>query len=525
MSYGESEINSQRNAAKHPPFYATTQRFAKAGTVPKPEGPGYHVAYRDVMQPARRTTKGWSSIDDSIKSRRGTGAGMIHSSMAAAMQPNAPGSTLQPMYATHPNETRLQELLDLQRRKLGLGPGPGQYQVPDFPPTKTCFRRQAISQLDGPFIPPPSNFSVFTTRDRELETTMTHADSGLAPGTYESHLSKDVVMRQAPATKIGTGARSGHTIHTKSLSVSRAMQHGIDWHKPLVKEPGTQEESSEKKKEEDSDKKPSGAQSKPAPLSRLPAAAASPAPHAPDELLLPPPVGGKAPAPPPAVARSIRRVVEGAPGDWDWQKLGHNYRNNWTNLHGGAYSHGDRSSMRRDSKVDAVDYMGQHTESIDPRRLPQEAMGEIFPIPEEGSGFFQDINGRPHNHDHGMNNTAGSDDRGSMTPGEGAARGPASGSLSSALTTPTTTAVGQDLGAEADAAAGSSSPGAWEASRQVQGSLVSSPETTPPVPERFLTQAELIRRDAAQQAVMRAQEAAMRKAAWSMKASTPLKKT
>ena len=87
-----------------------------------------------LMEPKRHCIhphfpQGWTSIEDSAKGRRGTGAGKVFSSLAAPTAVPTPGSMLQPMYATHPNETRLQELLDLQRRKLGQGPGPGQYDV------------------------------------------------------------------------------------------------------------------------------------------------------------------------------------------------------------------------------------------------------------------------------------------------------------------------------------------------------------------------------------------------------------
>ena len=75
------------------------------------------------------THQGWSSFEDSAKGHRGTGAGTVFSSLAAPTAAPTPGSSLLPLYATHPNETRLQELLDLQRRKLGQGPGPGQYEV------------------------------------------------------------------------------------------------------------------------------------------------------------------------------------------------------------------------------------------------------------------------------------------------------------------------------------------------------------------------------------------------------------
>lgn len=71
-------------------------------------GPTYHVAYRDLNQPERRTTKGWTAMDDSIKGARGTSTGKVHSSLAQRSQAPAPGSMLQPLYTTYPNETRLQ---------------------------------------------------------------------------------------------------------------------------------------------------------------------------------------------------------------------------------------------------------------------------------------------------------------------------------------------------------------------------------------------------------------------------------
>lgn len=49
--------------------------------------------------------------------------------MAPKSAPPPYGSTLQPLYATYPNETRLQELLDLQRRRQGQAPAPNAYNV------------------------------------------------------------------------------------------------------------------------------------------------------------------------------------------------------------------------------------------------------------------------------------------------------------------------------------------------------------------------------------------------------------
>lgn len=57
-------------------------------------------------------------------------------------------------------------------------------------------------------------------------------------------------------------------------------------------------------------------------------------------------LAGQPPVPPPAVARSIRKPAAQAPGDWDWQKLGHNYRTTWTTLHGGAYANGKNLHAR-----------------------------------------------------------------------------------------------------------------------------------------------------------------------------------
>jgi hypothetical protein len=39
--------------------------------------PSYHVAYRDLNQPERRTVKGWAAMDDAIKGTRGTSTGTV----------------------------------------------------------------------------------------------------------------------------------------------------------------------------------------------------------------------------------------------------------------------------------------------------------------------------------------------------------------------------------------------------------------------------------------------------------------
>lgn len=61
-------------------------------------------------------------------------------------------------------------------------------QVAAFPPTRTCFRRQALPQLDGPFIPPADGALTMSTRQRETEAQLRNpADSGVAPGESRLH--------------------------------------------------------------------------------------------------------------------------------------------------------------------------------------------------------------------------------------------------------------------------------------------------------------------------------------------------
>lgn len=174
------------------------------------------------------------------------------------------------------------------------------------------------------------------------------------------------------ALQVGTSDREGRTAHVKSLSVSRSIQNGIDWHVPVVvvtavpKAPAATNGANG----------PAGGTS-PRPASpgdqyrdraggsagtdggrRSPAArqgdagmggegqresrSRSPSPGAAEavEKYL-----GAPPAPPAPVSRAVRRQQERKPGDWDWNRLGHNYRTNWTTMHGGAYTQGECVSL------------------------------------------------------------------------------------------------------------------------------------------------------------------------------------
>lgn len=78
-----------------------------------------------------------------------------------------------------------------------------------------------------------------TTREKEIETALRLGvpDSGVSPVAYDAHLSKEALLRHAPAPKIGTSLREGKVKHPKSLSVSRSIQHGIDYRVPVVMVP------------------------------------------------------------------------------------------------------------------------------------------------------------------------------------------------------------------------------------------------------------------------------------------------
>ncbi|GFH10413.1 uncharacterized protein HaLaN_05720 [Haematococcus lacustris] len=105
------------------------------------------------------------------------------------------------------------------------------------------------------------------------------------------------------------------------------------------------------------------------------------------------------PAPPPAVARSVRKQVSQVPGAWDWDTLAHNFRATWTKQHGGAYTHGDRMEVRRSSSapyectappVPVLDF-GPDSH-VDLNSLPLQPTS-IFPIPEEESDAFRETVG------------------------------------------------------------------------------------------------------------------------------------
>ena len=188
---------------------------------------------------------------------------------------------------------------------------------------------------------------------------------------------------------------------------------------------------------------------------------------------------------------------------------------------------GDRSTERRDvKKMDTLDYMGHHTESYDPSKLPEEPLGDIFPIPEEGSdGLFLDINGNPSAGGVGGGPSrgelmgifsAGSDGRSTANafgPGvEGQPRGP---SVTSSLSSPSMTpAAGQSRTQVAGAASTGRADG-WgaEGTRDSTSAAAgASMEIT-----QLLSQAEIERREAAVRAASKAQEAAARRAAWNAK--------
>jgi len=502
----------------HPPFNNSSRRFEDSTSS---NGPSYHVAYRGVVQPERRTTKGWAAVDDAIKGTRGTGTGKVYSSLAPSSGPPAPGSMLQPLSTRYPNETRLQELLDLQRRRLGEAPGPGQYDVTGWQPTRKCFRRQAIPQLDGPFVAPLDEHGR-TTRDREMEATLMPHNAGVPPGTYDAGHSKDFVCKALTAAKIGTGDRSGRTPHIKSLSVSRSIQHGIDWHVPVVvhvRPPDAEDTALPLPPREGSPRPPTTEFSQAASAAsaaQKPQAGTEPA----DELLgpdpfdaaaaarykartppLPPPTGGKVPVPPPAVARSIRAPNKTLPSDWDWKRLGHNYRTNWTMLHGGAYSHGERTTARRDVQPDAIDYLGDHTESIDPHSLPPacDEAGDMFPIPEEGMHHemhWQSYGTTPSPlPSRGCNLS-------SPEPGSAASPAPAVGNIGR-----------PPLAGASNSTPTDSTPGTAPISAQEEEPA--GPCTQP----GLLSAADMARREAAQAAAARAKQAAERRAAWQAKAS------
>jgi hypothetical protein len=265
-----------------------------------------------------------------------------------------PHASIQSMFVTQPNELRLKELLDLQNRKLMTGPGPNAYSPRLTVKEKKHFRRANIPDLDGPFLPTVNESKVETTRDKEISLSFRLGvpDSGLAPGQYDSHLAKEAVLKAAPAVKIGTSSRTGKVNHAKSLSISRSIQHGIDYHATVVLVPANHQRAS-KPKESDLTASPQDQGGEEETFA-----------HSPSVPLV------RGPAPPAAVARTIKKDLESSPGDWNWQRLGHNYRANFSTQGGGAFSKGDRSTARRDlrAKTDAMDLLPAF--GIEPTSLP-----------------------------------------------------------------------------------------------------------------------------------------------------------
>lgn len=174
-------------------------------------------------------------------------------------------------------------------------------------------------------------------------------------GEYDSHASKDATLRSSPIAKMGTAAREGRTPQAKSLSVSRSIQHGVDWHAPTMIQPSQVTSGGDDVMREGAASMSAGGGRAPGSPREASSNAQGTDPGlaaeaswedtlarlytvAPGAKNLPPPVGGRAPPPPAAVARSARKAD--GPSDWDWQRLGHNYRSCFTTSAGGAYSHG-----------------------------------------------------------------------------------------------------------------------------------------------------------------------------------------
>ena len=183
---------------------------------------------------------------------------------------------------------------------------------------------------------------------------------------------------------------------------------------------------------------------------------------------------------------------------------------------------GDRSTERRDAKkTDTMDYMGTHTQSFDPQNLPQEPLGDIFPIPEEG-GMFQDINMTPTTRAQAMGFSAGSDGKWvEAAAGTGFPRGvSASSSLSSPSMTPAAGQRRSSGSSQSPSRVGvpaSYSP--WEMQQVESNGGAGSPPAAGDEMARLLSRAEIERRDSALRAVGRVQAAAARRAAWNAKAS------
>ncbi|MEW5298582.1 MAG: hypothetical protein WDW36_001688 [Sanguina aurantia] len=410
--------------AEPPPFGLASARFNANDVQVRAGGStSYHVAYRDICQPPSWTSKGWSGLDDAVKPGRGTSVGLVPSCMAPATAPPRYGGSLQPMAASFPNETRLQELLSLHMRRQQAVPGPGSYPVSGIKTTRK-FRRPHDPQTDGPFLLGESDTP---TRMREIAEVIRCqvADSGLSPGEYESMPSKDYTSHHAPKFSMGVADRKGRASHARALSISRNIQYGINYRIPVIvataspapapipdqppstaghtrppspthtaplprthpqhqsaahiqaytfapsrdlstndtpslSAPGTAE-ADQQRGSSSSSSRGGGRQTSPPHDRAVPSggglawgAGGGREGEAPTLSLgrrsadvVSPELVAVPPTPPSAVARGIRRDAAKAPGDWDWGRLGHNPRNNWTTLHGGAYSHGDKPVDRQ----------------------------------------------------------------------------------------------------------------------------------------------------------------------------------
>ncbi|GIL97103.1 hypothetical protein Vretimale_2853 [Volvox reticuliferus] len=409
MASQGGDANSRRSptrtwVAEPPPFGVASPRFAPET---HKDSPGYHVAYRDVTQPPRWTAKGWVGIDDYIKPHRGTAPSVFGtSSLVPPSGPPRHGTGLSSLSPPAPNEVRLQELIALQRRRLSPDPGPGAYEPRDTKQPRH-FRRRQDPQLDGPFFlnQMPDGTS---TRCKEIAALIrVQGDSGLGPGDYDGLITKDKVMRNAPVYKLSALDREGKQSHAKSLSISRSIQNGIDWHVPVIVQPaGTVAAAAVTPPGEigpgsaaaaaaaavggdDTGSPPSTAGPTTASTTRPSTAERALGLYSGDSRSASPTGNGSienyvgAPPPPPSqVSRAVRRDQQRRPGDWDWNRLGGNYRTSWTTLHGGAYSHGDHTAPRS-VPATAPAAVGSGTTIY-----PSVAQG-IYPILEESSSAIR----------------------------------------------------------------------------------------------------------------------------------------
>lgn len=119
-------------------------------------------------------------------------------------------------------------------------PSNNMLQVTGWQPTRTCFRRQAIPQLDGPFLPPKDPSQVFqTTRDKEMGTTLLNSDSGVAPGEQQCgtqhgfwrHTSRGLVTQgtEPDGTRHGVWQGAALGLAASSTGACGGACGGIGW--------------------------------------------------------------------------------------------------------------------------------------------------------------------------------------------------------------------------------------------------------------------------------------------------------